>query len=237
MLTSYFIALLLINIISSNPFQRNRCDVCNLTEDFIPSNGYQCFITNDYKVLCTCPDNLQSTINRPCRICDRENICGQSDALCSEDPTFFGINNNNSHFICFCSSGKYEFDKKCSEETNPTTNQIKETTILSISTTSLIEETITNQITTNIYIDETTSNSISTDYSIEETSTHIQTTTNIPIISTNSQQETTTQPETTIQPEDTTQSETICGCRSTSSHLFLKIDFIILLNLVYFLNK
>ncbi|CAF1190183.1 unnamed protein product [Rotaria sordida] len=224
MITNYFIGFLLINLINSNPFNRNRCDVCNLTGDFIPSNGYQCFISRDDEIICTCPDNLQSTINRPCRICHRENICGPSDALCSEEPRFFNLNNKKSNFACFCSSGIYLFDKKCPQEINPSTTEtslIDETTSISMSTTTFIQQTIT----TDSFINQTNSDSISTIFSTEETTIPFSTTSFIPISSINPQQETT---ESSIP---------IPNCRSVASYIFIKKYFFILLNIVYFLNK
>ncbi|CAF3248815.1 unnamed protein product, partial [Rotaria sp. Silwood2] len=172
-------------------------------------------------------------------ICQRENICGQSNALCSEDPTFFNLNNKNSHFACLCSSGLYQFDNKCPQEINPQTSQINEiyqTTIISISTTNLIEETTNNSLTTttNIYTEQINSNSMLTNSLIEETSTPIYTTINVPMSSIDLEKE-----RTTIVLEDATTNQfpTIGGCRSTSSHIFVKTYLIILSNLVYFLNK
>ena len=42
------------------------CDVCQLGNYFVPSNGYGCFQLNDNSVACTCPDQ-QYLLNKPCR--------------------------------------------------------------------------------------------------------------------------------------------------------------------------
>ncbi|CAF5202607.1 unnamed protein product, partial [Rotaria magnacalcarata] len=111
-----FIVSLLISLIKSNPIEQHGWAICDLSGYFIPLNGYRWFIVNHNTTICTCPDNLQSTINRPCRICHRENICGSKEAFCSEESTFFISTNTSFHYACFCQSDLFLVDKKCPED-------------------------------------------------------------------------------------------------------------------------
>lgn len=42
------------------------CNVCQLENYFVESNGYACFRLSDDSTACTCPDR-QYSINKPCR--------------------------------------------------------------------------------------------------------------------------------------------------------------------------
>ncbi|CAF3469434.1 unnamed protein product [Rotaria socialis] len=206
MIKFFFIVSLLISLIKSNPIEQHGWTICDLSGYFIPLNGYRWFIVNKNTTICTCPDNLQSTINRPCRICHRENICGSKEAFCSEESTFFITTNTSFHYACFCQSDLFLVDKKCPE------NIVDETT----SSINLIEETTNpNTMSTTVFIEETTKTfSMTSTNLIEETS----------IIPSTESSKTTTTTTTVVNS-------------SMNSYQFLKIYFVILLNIVYFLNK
>lgn len=44
------------------------CHLCELNGYYHSTNGYQCYYLDQNQTLCTCPDQLFSTINRPCRL-------------------------------------------------------------------------------------------------------------------------------------------------------------------------
>ncbi|CAF4904579.1 unnamed protein product [Rotaria sp. Silwood1] len=116
------------------------CSVCELNEYYNATNGYMCFHISNGQVACTCPDQ-RYTLDQPCRICERKNICGDDpNNLCAElSPTSFTDNNDSTaHFACFCTDTSFYIGEPCpSIPTTPIT-----TTTLSVPISSTIVTTI-----------------------------------------------------------------------------------------------
>ena len=145
-------------------------------------------------------------------ICYRKGICGSQTDRCSEKSTSFNtINNNKGYFACFCSSNIYLIGEKCPEEPIVDYNT---TTVVISKTTNIIN------VTTTSIIDMTNTNTISLITQIKDNNTTSM-----------------KQPTTTTTTTTTIQIETECKNRSSSLHLCMKSMLIVLLSLVYFVNK
>ncbi|CAF3762641.1 unnamed protein product [Rotaria sordida] len=91
------------------------CSLCKLNEYYNETTGYQCFRLSNGQVACTCPD-YRYALDKPCRICERPNICGDDpNNLCAElSPTSFDPeNDNDKNFACFCSDLSYYLGEPC----------------------------------------------------------------------------------------------------------------------------
>ncbi|CAF0970718.1 unnamed protein product [Rotaria sordida] len=135
------------------------CSLCKLNEYYNETTGYQCFRLSNGQVACTCPD-YRYALDKPCRICERPNICGDDpNNLCAElSPTSFDPeNDNDKNFACFCSDLSYYLGEPCpSISTTPTA-----TTILPVTTTSTFTTeypTFTTLVTNLTLINDTTAN-------------------------------------------------------------------------------
>ncbi|CAF4088456.1 unnamed protein product [Rotaria sp. Silwood2] len=112
------------------------CSICELDGYHNVTSGYGCFRLFNGHVACTCPDQ-RYTLDKPCRICDRKNICGDDpNSLCAElSSTSFTANNDSRiYFACFCTDLSYYPGKSCPSISTTATI----TTRVSIPTTSTI---------------------------------------------------------------------------------------------------
>ncbi|CAF3180688.1 unnamed protein product [Rotaria socialis] len=113
-------------------YAASDCKACQLDEHFSDANGYSCFHLNNGKVACTCPDQ-RYTLDKPCRICDRANICGDNPSnLCSEISATVPAAQDNAktNFGCFCVDMSFYFGEPCpsSPVTSTTTTGFSATT-------------------------------------------------------------------------------------------------------------
>ncbi|UJR27630.1 hypothetical protein I4U23_008911 [Adineta vaga] len=123
----------------------SNCSLCNLGEEFIPSNGYNCFSLSNAHVACTCPDQ-RYTLDKPCRICERENICGDNAGnLCSEvlDTVSSTQNDETHHFSCFCTDYTFFIGKACPSTTTVATSTTTTQPTDPVTTTQFIDTTVT----------------------------------------------------------------------------------------------
>ncbi|CAF0923266.1 unnamed protein product [Adineta ricciae] len=217
MIRSILIVLFIIYSINSNPVERDGNEVCELKGFFVTKNKYG-WAKRGNQIICTCPDG-QYTIDKPCRICDREDICGEN-SLCSEE---LAISEPTARFICFCASGGYLLGEKCPAVTGTTT--ITPTTIAPVTTTT----SIVQATTTTTAVDLTTTTTTTTQTTTSTTTQTITITTQTTTTSTTTQTTTNTSTETSTTPG--------CAPRSSSSRPFMQPTIIILLNLIYFFTK
>ncbi|CAF1062111.1 unnamed protein product [Adineta steineri] len=123
----------------------SNCSLCMVQGDFSETDGYACFPLSNGRVACTCPDQ-RYTIDKPCRICERENICGDSsDNFCAEVSAISSDADGESthYFSCFCSDHTYYIGKACPPKattpvsTTATTTSVPATTATTASTPSV----------------------------------------------------------------------------------------------------
>ncbi|CAF0802360.1 unnamed protein product [Adineta ricciae] len=156
----FIIATLATNCAVS--YAASGCNACQLRDEFVVENGYKCFPLNNGHVACTCPDQ-RYTIDKPCRICERNNICGGPDNFCSEilGSTSSGQDGEIHHFSCFCADFSFYIGKACpasstttqtstmtTTTTAATTSTTSTTVIMTMTTTSMTTTTDTMTITT-----------------------------------------------------------------------------------------
>ncbi|UJR31075.1 hypothetical protein I4U23_018584 [Adineta vaga] len=219
MIRRFLIAFFVIYSIKSNPINRNGNETCELEGYFVPENGYG-WAKLDNRIICTCPDTLY-TVNKPCRICNRDDICGLSDALCSEE---LDVPSTTAFFGCFCPGGSYILGEKCSQDS---------VTVTPVTTTQMI----TSPISTATPIPGTTTTSIVPAATTTTTMEPESTTTTLPATTTTIQITTITTTNTTTTKEATTTTTTPCGPQSSGPRILLQPALIILLNLIYFYTK
>ncbi|CAF1306361.1 unnamed protein product [Adineta ricciae] len=138
----FIIATLATNCAVS--YAASGCDACRLRDEFVAENGYKCFPLNNGHVACTCPDQ-RYTIDKPCRICERNSICGGPDNFCSEilDSTSSGQDGNTHHFSCFCADFSFYIGKAC-----PASSTTMQTSTMTMTTTTTTPMTTTIGTTT-----------------------------------------------------------------------------------------
>ncbi|CAF1180181.1 unnamed protein product [Adineta steineri] len=125
----------------------SNCSLCMVQGDFSETDGYACFPLSTGRVACTCPDQ-RYTIDKPCRICERENICGDSsDNFCAEVSAISSDADGESthYFSCFCSDHTYYIGKACpSKATTPVSTTATTTSVpATTASTPLVSTTAT----------------------------------------------------------------------------------------------
>ncbi|CAF0990426.1 unnamed protein product [Didymodactylos carnosus] len=115
--------------------------MCQLDNRFKAASGYGCYYISEEQVACTCP-NDHYVMNRPCRVCDREDFCGSLDVLCAEGNTSL----LNAYFACACLNGQTLMGNPCDgvQQTSTSTSTTTLTTLTSHSNIMVSQSDITS---------------------------------------------------------------------------------------------